>query len=187
MVGEVFDSVNVKRITRMVEQTVNSVLGEIDLFEPSSANTIATSAGAFLASIKERGAITDYTVSEPREETWEELYPLMPLRLLAIESYEKHGYAHHSSSVDIVPTHFLEFPYEKIFWRVTEDGEVEHLFMESSKDLVSLEEKGIFVSYEMRIPREVVCISFTPIKPVTRIVLSAVLTNNGEFSSVVEE
>jgi hypothetical protein len=85
-----FDRINVRRLLTTIERDMANLLA-LDLFD-FSREQILEHANTYLDHMKSLASVEGGAqISEPREATWEDFYPYMPERLLAIEAVEKYG------------------------------------------------------------------------------------------------
>ena len=80
-----FDRVNTARLVRQIQESVGHMASTF-AFSPSASEDFKKATDSYLESLKERGAISGFSISPPitRWKGWRELYPKRGTRLLAM-------------------------------------------------------------------------------------------------------
>jgi hypothetical protein len=104
------DRINVRRLLVTMEKEIGGLL-ENNLYAGLDKEGMLKAAQTYLQGLKSLTCIEgDSKVSNTREATWEDFYPHMPTRLLAIEAVDKHGTSIHQ---DELPEHLKGYPYKR--------------------------------------------------------------------------
>jgi hypothetical protein len=160
------------KLTDFSNTYANKLLKCLDssLFELPDEEQLCNSLNVYLHNLSEKNTIKDSSV-KCRQATWEDFYPSMPERLLAIEAVEKFGAVFH----DTLPEECKGYPYHKIiwwsiqgkdynkYWGNSEDG---HPPYES--DLKEGESIIESITYEIKNPANMMLVDIyiIPIKPI---------------------
>ena len=137
---------------------------------------------SYLETLQKQFTINDYRVAGVRELTWEEAYPCMPIRLLAIEAVELFG---STICAKELPRHLWRYPYTKqVDWMIvgrTEDGDYYREFYTTTFSEDDMPEKELrpdqmwenFIRWVIDEPYQqlIVDIYIQPVKPVEYIKL----------------
>ena len=166
------NSSNVRTLLNIIETSLSDAT-EFRLFD--NQEQVKDSFNIYLKSFINQGKIHDSEV-ECKQATWEDFYPSMPERLLAIEAVEKFGAVFY----DTLPKECEGYPYRKIiWWSIQGTDEEGYHFLEyysnsedgyppSEDDLKDGESIVETITYEIKDPTNIMLVDIyiKPIKPI---------------------
>jgi hypothetical protein len=183
------DKMNASRLALMIKDGLNTAFDHVfydDHIIPTKKEAEMLFTGYFKTA-EDRGAFTRYT-SKCRMATWEEYYPAMPDRLLAIEAVERFG---STIDEDELPTEAKGYPYQKeeVFFIRGYDEEEGYYsdywgdVMPKADELSEGEEVARVVRWTIKDPTHlmVVDIYFTPTKTADYIKLNVITPTQEEI------